>query len=350
MAGYPDGAKTGSLSNPASGRPKWKSTGNVKMMHDNSAASIAETIVQLLQEIVIDRAQEIYEQQKDRLNESIYADESSMDFVSLGNGLITIKEGNLFSENPHTRYPIGWEDIAEIIEAFKSSKRGIGAVPGMDYAILDQELLPLTCKLLTRVSYLLKFLELDYRTDTPRFRVTNSGISYHSGIIKAAKSVGDSTQAKVHTCNDLLKKLAITFQAFCGVNARILPEGSLGIETPIATNEMPGSVTAKHASSIPKNTRTRRKPSATEKLIIMAINESPTRRPAWKGLCILLDNNKALPRPSWEKGYPWPKSWVKAFDSKDGRVRRYWRKQMRTWAQNIKRDFPDLIKVTKSPR
>jgi hypothetical protein len=88
-------------------------------------------------------------------------------------------------------------------------------------------------------------------------------------------------------------------------------------------------------------------PNEAEKIIIRAINDGLSE----DRLCEFLDLNRVPPRQSWSRDqmYPWPGSYAKAWSTK-GKIAKFWHRKINIYVQNIKRDFADRIKVTKSPR
>jgi hypothetical protein len=100
-------------------------------------------------------------------------------------------------------------------------------------------------------------------------------------------------------------------------------------------------------------TKKARGPNEEELKIIEAINTGKTKRQ----LCVEFDLRGIGRRESWNDDmYQWPKGqnpYQRVWDTK-GLAAKYWHRMIAIYIQNIKRDFPDRIrikgKVTKSPR
>jgi hypothetical protein len=169
---------------------------------------LSSLIVRLLQEIVVERSQQIYEEQSRRLAESTH-DIESEEIISLGNKLITIKDGLLFSANPQTRYPIGWEGINDKLQQFALWQKEMDGFILTDLDIIKTKLLFLTDQIIGDVCNFLKFFTLDYRTDTPEFRFGFSGIelSAGGGALNLDARIPQETRDKAHRCNMLIYKL-----------------------------------------------------------------------------------------------------------------------------------------------
>jgi hypothetical protein len=89
-----------------------------------------------------------------------------------------------------------------------------------------------------------------------------------------------------------------------------------------------------------------RKPNEDEEAIIKAINDGYKK----ERLCKEIDLNKIGPRKPWTNDrFPWPGSYVKAWNTR-GEVKLFWHNKIRVYKSNLKRDFPKMFKITKSPR
>jgi len=169
--------------------------------------TLSQRIVRLLQEIIVERSQEIYEEQLSRVR-SENAQLGSEEHIGLGNRLIILKDNKLFSANPNTRYPIGWEEIDAKITEFNLWHAQIGSDPETDLNIISKKLLVLTAQIIGDVCDFLKFLTLDDRTDTPEFYFGFSGISPEFENIEADASLPKSIRDKCVECNMLLYTLS----------------------------------------------------------------------------------------------------------------------------------------------
>lgn len=158
-----------------------------KKIASGSVEGISRQIVCLLKEVIVERAQGIYDSQKNKLSE--FEDgELQEEHIELGNGLISIQDGKLFSANPHTRYPIGWEELRDLIHEFNLWQTEINESAENNYNIFKNELLRLTSGIIRAVCHFLTFTRLDTRTDTPDVYFGFAGISAPYGRIEVDAS------------------------------------------------------------------------------------------------------------------------------------------------------------------
>ncbi len=132
------------------------------------------------------------------------------------------------------------------------------------------------------------------------------------------------------------------------------------LESDIARNPLPSGnspiTSVQNAGqtdvSSPAKKKSARQPNATQAIIIEAVNETDDGLPRLDRLCVILDSRKAEPRWTWKDRaqFIWPGNYATAWNSKNGRARRYWKKLIRKYVDDTKKAFPDRIRVTKSPR
>jgi hypothetical protein len=128
------------------------------------------------------------------------------DPLSYGKDLIILDGELLISNDPKTRYDIGWKKIDAKLRRFAHCQ---DKLTGNDADLIEQEFIPLTVDILDAVSHFLVFSILDTRSDTPSMIGQPSGIALSSSgdRIKADANVPREIQNKIEECEILLHKL-----------------------------------------------------------------------------------------------------------------------------------------------
>jgi hypothetical protein len=149
-------------------------------------------------------------------------------------------------------------------------------------------------------------------------------------IVLAEDLLNAEIQLKIEKVNDLLSRVSREINFKGAMAADLIDQ-----QQPAPQTTLPNPQKSK-----------RRDPNEEELKLIEVINEGYSQAQ----LCIELDLRKMKPRSSWkDEMYKWPGSYQRAWNTK-GRAAQYWHRRIITYVQNIKRDFPNKIKVTKSPR